>query len=360
VAGVRHRLAGQGPEDSFAWAVEEDRLVVAVADGVGSVTDSAGTAERACRAAVSATVGMATTASPTGADEHPATGPAGARQPGRASGWARPPGAARNGVDAANRAAEGGGATTIVVASLTSDGRVELARVGDTTAFVVHRDGSSTELFEPPDPERVDTTTAALPATAPLVEAAELILEPGQVLVVVTDGIAGPWRDGPTTVAPGLASVLLGHPGPTELLEVADFSRLGCHDDRTAVGVWLRTDLPGVGQGVDAGAVQRPHLDHVPTSGDQPGDEDAEGGEDAPSHAGPDQQNEPYVGGEDATVAETHDHQGGVPAARQLVTGERDDPSHAQNHEEGGLPEGHLAQQLDHPHRPLNLATSWT
>ena len=74
VAGVRHRLAGQGPEDSFAWAVEAERLVVAVADGVGSVTESAGTAERACLAAVSATAAPPTPAPAIGADDNKGIG----------------------------------------------------------------------------------------------------------------------------------------------------------------------------------------------------------------------------------------------------------------------------------------------
>ena len=47
VTGVRHRLAGQPGQDSFAWAVLPDRLVVAVADGLGGVPGSDATAGRA-------------------------------------------------------------------------------------------------------------------------------------------------------------------------------------------------------------------------------------------------------------------------------------------------------------------------
>jgi len=203
VVGVRHRLAGLGSDDAFAWAVRDGAVMLAVADGVGTAPGSAAAALRACRAAV----------------ECPDV--AGA-------------------VDAANRAAAGGGATTIVVAVVTEGGAVELARVGDSTGLVVEEDGSWQELFEPPDPERSDRATTALPAKDPAVESAAARLGPGAVLVLATDGIADPWRDGPTTVAPALAAALAARPGAPELLGAVDFSRHGCHDDRTMVAAWLR------------------------------------------------------------------------------------------------------------------------
>jgi hypothetical protein len=61
-----------------------------------------------------------------------------------------------------------------------------------------------------------------------------------RVLVLVTDGIADPWRDGPSTVAPALASTLAAHPTAIDLAVLADFSRHGCHDDRTIVALWMR------------------------------------------------------------------------------------------------------------------------
>lgn len=211
VAGVRHRLAGQEPEDSFAWAHADGVLLVAVTDGVGSVAESAGAAARAGRAAVDAGL----TAAADG-----------------------PEAALRTAVDAANRAAHGGGATTLVVALVDRAGTGAVARVGDSTAFLVGDDGPAVELFDPPDPDRVDAATAALPAARPEPEIRRIPAGGAPLLVLVTDGVADPWRDGPTTVAPAVTAALRERPDPPELLVLADFSRQGCHDDRTLVCVW--------------------------------------------------------------------------------------------------------------------------
>lgn len=215
VIGVRHRLAGSRSDDAFAWAHDERCLAVAVADGLGSIEGSAGASHRASAAAVAAALGS------------PGDDPAGA---------------ARAAVAAANRAALGGGATTLVVAVVGCSGETVLARVGDSTAFTVRSGGSWGELFTPPDPERAATATAALPAEEPDVEVATTGLWDGTVLVMATDGVADPWRDGPTTVAPSLVSVLLSEPSALELLRAADFSRHGCHDDRTVVCLWARPE----------------------------------------------------------------------------------------------------------------------
>lgn len=212
VTGVRHRLSGAPSQDSFAWAVGDERVAVAVTDGLGSVDGSGPAACAAASAAVAAAAG--------GGRETPALAA----------------------VDAANEACSGGGATTLVVAVLTQDGQVDLVRVGDSTAFVLEPDGSTwREVFEVTDADEgaVDVTTAALPADDPEVEHARLDLSPGQVLVLASDGIGDPWRDGPTTVAPAFTSVAAAHPSPLELAGVADFSRHGCHDDRTIVLLWM-------------------------------------------------------------------------------------------------------------------------
>ena len=211
VAGVRHRLAGEPSEDSYAWSVGRERLAFAVADGLGSVDGSGQAAIAAARSAVEVAVGDA--AEPVVA-----------------------------GVSAANEACSGGGATTLVLAVVERDGHVEVARVGDSTALVVRSDGSTwTGLFRPTadDDETVDVSTAALPADDPQMERTSLNLSPGEVLVLASDGIGDPWRDGPTTVAPAFAALVAARPAPLELARMADFSRQGCHDDRTIVLLWL-------------------------------------------------------------------------------------------------------------------------
>jgi serine/threonine protein phosphatase PrpC len=210
VTGVRHRLAGRAGEDSFAWSLSGSKLAVAVSDGLGAVSGSEVAARRAARAGAEAAA--------TGA----AVGP---------------------GMEAANEAAAGGGATTLVVALLSEDGAVEAARVGDSTAFWIKDGGQSwLELFAHPDgaEDRVGTETDALPCTALSWERVHITLRPSDVLVLATDGVADPWRDGPSTVAPVLARALADHPSALELARLADFSRQGCHDDRTLVTVWLR------------------------------------------------------------------------------------------------------------------------
>jgi serine/threonine protein phosphatase PrpC len=143
------------------------------------------------------------------------------------------------GARAASAAAEGGGLTTLVIALVDPDGRVEVGRVGDSTALVVAGDGSWRELFPGPDLEIVGTETDALPAVDIHLEVAATTLDERSVLVLVTDGVADPWRDGPTTVAPALVEHILARPSALDLARIADFSRQGCHDDRTLLCVWL-------------------------------------------------------------------------------------------------------------------------
>lgn len=219
IAGIRHRLSAQPGQDSFAWARVGDWLAVAVADGLGGVPGSAGAAWRAASSSVAAITA--------------ATGSSSAR--------------VTAGLEAANQAAAGGGATTVVLAVVERGGQARLARVGDSTAFVVGDGGGpGQELFSgPADDDGVATVTAALPAGDPQPELAMVALGRGEVLVLVTDGVADPWRDGPATVAPALAGALAGRPGPLELAQLLDFSRQGCHDDRTMIAVWLTPGSAG-------------------------------------------------------------------------------------------------------------------
>ncbi|MGH9078263.1 MAG: protein phosphatase 2C domain-containing protein, partial [Acidimicrobiales bacterium] len=167
------------------------------------------------------------------------------------------------GVDAADRAVRaanrGGevGATTLLVGLVTVAGEWAVARVGDGTALVLGPGGWD-DVLAPAGGEvageaaglaggglagvegMIATATAALPSPAPAVELAEGRLGPRQALVLVTDGVADPLRDGPETVAPALAGALVTPPAPLDLAALVDFSRHGCHDDRTLLGVWRR------------------------------------------------------------------------------------------------------------------------
>jgi serine/threonine protein phosphatase PrpC len=210
-----HRGAS-GPEPGSDW------VVVAVADGVGTVAGSA----LAAAAAVSVACDTAarTLLTGGGADASEVRNP----------GWWAP---VLNQAVAA--VSEAGGATTLVVAVVDAGGMGAVARIGDSTALLLvageWRDLWPVELDDGP----VSTMTAALPASS-TAEVADVSLEPGAALVLVTDGVANPLRDGPTTVAPALAAALAGPPSPLALAVLADFSRQGCFDDRTILGVWAR------------------------------------------------------------------------------------------------------------------------
>ncbi|MDQ2726954.1 MAG: protein phosphatase 2C domain-containing protein [Actinomycetota bacterium] len=221
VTGVRHRLAGLGNDDAFAWRAGAPALTVAVADGVSNVTGSAAAAARAADVAVAAAGRAISDGARAVLDADTALVAA---------------------VAGANQALTGGeGATTLVVAVVAPDGTVTGARVGDSSAFVLVG-GAWSELFAPTggagDEDVVSTTTSALPSPSPRMETAVAQLSAGDALVLVTDGVADPLRDGPETVAPALAGTLGEPPGVVALIGLVDFSRQGCHDDRTLLGVW--------------------------------------------------------------------------------------------------------------------------
>ena len=233
VAGVRHRLAGQHCDDFYAWSLGEDLIALAVADGLGSIPGSSQTAARASRAAVTAATGAA------------ATGAA------AAGGAGEPAVAMRAAFSAANAAAAGGGATTLVLALVSRDGRVEVGRVGDSTAFIL-RGGEASEMFPAPADDIVGTETLALPVVADASAGGGAALQEavfwersggelgvGDVVVLASDGVADPWRDGPQTVGPAMTGLVTGFPSPLDLAAAVDFSRQGCHDDRTMLCVWL-------------------------------------------------------------------------------------------------------------------------
>ena len=254
---MRHRLAGVPADDAYGWAVGPDGLVLVVADGVGSVVGSGEAARTAVRvASVAGVEALGCSATVSGAPELATVGPDGAPDPGAADPGAADPGATDPGatdldaadLDAAVRRAivaagealrDGPGATTLVVAAVALDGRGRVARVGDSTALVLGA-GEWRELFSEADPDggSMSTLTGALPAARPEVELADLLIGPGEALVLVTDGIGDPLRDGPGTVAPALGAALASAPTPLGLAWVVDFSRQGCHDDRTVLALW--------------------------------------------------------------------------------------------------------------------------
>jgi serine/threonine protein phosphatase PrpC len=230
VAGVAHRLAGRRCEDAFAWvAPVPGRLAVIVADGVST----AGRGGEGADIAVSA------------ACEHLLES--------HAWGETECLAALRAASEAVSAAAGGGSPvelfTTLVVALISQSDAgpwAHLARVGDSSAFVL-AGAEWDELFPGRAEEELrGSVIGVLPLGSrggdDAIETASVALPAGAALVLLTDGVADPLRDGPGTVAPALAEVLSrGRSGaltPLALADAADFSRRGCQDDRTIVAVW--------------------------------------------------------------------------------------------------------------------------
>jgi hypothetical protein len=236
VAGTSHFLARRRCEDSWSWALGGDsRLAVAVADGVGSAGRGGEGADLV--------VEVASRWLAFGGQGGAGLGEGDSEQVCEAA------------IAAANRelAACGGSvagelATTLVVASVDGSGKAALARVGDSTAMLLERNGTWQELFGGGGVEEDDGPllglTAALPVEgSPFAEIATADLANAAALVLMTDGLAEPLRDGPGTVAPAFGALVRqtreGEVGPLGLAHALSFSRRGAHDDRCAVVVWL-------------------------------------------------------------------------------------------------------------------------
>jgi serine/threonine protein phosphatase PrpC len=258
IAGVAHRLSGRRCEDSYAWADPgRGRLVLVVGDGVSAAGRGGEGADMAVSAACRYLVGIS-------------GGGAWGEMECAAALMAASAELERAGGDSAGELS-----TTLVVAALQArEGRADVAlgRVGDSTAFTLAA-GVWQELFGvgggecgdvdaqadgadaregggQNDGELRSTATDVLPLRArggsvlAGVETTSFALVEGTALVLLTDGVANPLRDGPSTVAPALGELLAGGQAgqltPLALANAADFSRRGAHDDRTIVVAWPR------------------------------------------------------------------------------------------------------------------------
>jgi serine/threonine protein phosphatase PrpC len=304
VAGVGHRLALRRSDDSFGWAVAgPGKLLVVVADGVSGAAHGGHGAELAVRAACNhaASWPVAGAHGPSGAprpaEEQTCAGGGGEQSAGKSG--TEQSGTEQSGTEQSGSEHLTDGmdlclgalmdanavlvataqemglsgrdlATTLVVAVIERDGpgaEVNLARVGDSAAFVLDghewqevgdgtglEDATSLAAGTEVDGQHdmATTATSALPGPTPEevedVAVGNFYLSPGQALVLMTDGLADPLRDGPSTVAPSLASVLAEAPGgglsPLGLATVADFSRRGCQDDRALLAAWVVPEEP--------------------------------------------------------------------------------------------------------------------
>lgn len=137
-------------------------------------------------------------------------------------------------------------ATTVLyaVVDLQSDDgahRVDLLAVGDTSAWVLRQDGcweplqevknQGAEVYSP-----AVTALPALPALPP--SPVRTSLRPGEVLVLMSDGIGDALGAGTGEVGRFLADVWRTPPAPLQFAAQAEFARKSFDDDRTAVAFW--------------------------------------------------------------------------------------------------------------------------
>ncbi|MFB9676001.1 protein phosphatase 2C domain-containing protein [Streptosporangium vulgare] len=121
----------------------------------------------------------------------------------------------------------------------TSPHRVRLMRVGDSTAFLL-REGTWEECFGKKSEETVvDSATHALPGHTGQVEVTTAYLEPGDMLLLCTDGISTPLTRN-SEVGEQLSAWWSQAEPPSlpEFFWQSSFRAKSYDDDRTAICVW--------------------------------------------------------------------------------------------------------------------------
>ncbi len=142
--------------------------------------------------------------------------------------------------DVAAGAVEAAGslATTLLVAAVRGS-EVAVAAVGDSPAYVLRG-----KDYDPivGSPECVDGLVGggveSLPRFAGSVEVAQRTLEPRDVLLLCTDGLAMPLAGGDGEVGATLARELARPPDVVDFARLLDFSRSTYDDDRSLIAVW--------------------------------------------------------------------------------------------------------------------------
>ena len=116
---------------------------------------------------------------------------------------------------------------------------VQIAAVGDSPAFRLHGRDYDPLVGEPVrEDDLIGGGVQALPRDAGSVEVAACALEPGDKLLLCTDGLALPLAGGQGDLGRAFARELVTPPDVVDFARLLDFSRSTYDDDRTLVAVW--------------------------------------------------------------------------------------------------------------------------
>jgi hypothetical protein len=242
VRGLSHRHTGKVRQDDYGFAVTADRryLVAIVADGVSAGPHShiaAGVA--ANRGAAELTRALASQTlqeiSWKGLLESLANS---------LVGWVE---RSNDGGPAALSEVAAQMATTIIIAVVTVDPdasgnhEVQVVRLGDTSGWIVQPGRVWVSLGDVKNEGAMiaESATSGLPFVPD--EPPEVItslVAPGEVLVLMSDGIGDPLGAGRGEVGATLADAWATPPNPIHFAAQVDFGRKSFDDDRTAIAIW--------------------------------------------------------------------------------------------------------------------------
>jgi len=227
VRGLQKRFVGGPRQDDLCLGVHSatGTLIAAVADGVSSAPRADLGAALAVRYAIAAVA------------RHLDEGAFDWSNVFEQAAWAL--------ASEAERAGEKPGAlaTTLLVAAVSASDRdeveVQVAAVGDSSAFRLQGRNYHPIVGESErDDGLVGGSVAALPLDAADVRTESYALEPGDVLLLCTDGVALPLAGGAGELGRTFARELVKAPDVVDFARLLDFSRSTYDDDRTLVAVW--------------------------------------------------------------------------------------------------------------------------
>ena len=232
VRGYSHRYRGTPRQDDCAVAIDDhERVLIAVADGVSAAPQSHFGATIACRTAIEWLAAQDGTYAWDDLVQNAA--------------WQLVEAVHRMGEEKDAAIAEKLLATTLLAAVIEplDDGSVRstLVAIGDSCAWVLKRGGFTQVCGGKTTTEGLTSSAVSgLPRVPAEIAATEVVLRPGDVLLLGTDGIGDPMGDGAGLVGKLFARELSKPPSLARFAYLLDFSRETFDDDRTLVAVWPR------------------------------------------------------------------------------------------------------------------------